>query len=61
MRPYHPSDGGADPGREKAPAEVAAQAEWIAKLMAEGRKCEKCGREKQAHSRLKGWFCLQCG
>lgn len=65
MRPYHPSDGGADPGREPSPEEVRKRvAELLAEIEAEeskygpGLRCPKCGGQ-MAHYRLSGYQCMR--
>jgi hypothetical protein len=65
MRPYHPSDGGADLGRELTVEEIRAKAAAILKEMDEeevqhgpGLCCPKCGGQ-MAHYRLYGYRCIR--
>lgn len=64
-RPYHPSDGGADPGREPTVEEIRQRAAAILKEMDEeetkhgpGLRCPKCGG-LMVHYRLHGYRCLR--
>jgi tRNA(Ile2) C34 agmatinyltransferase TiaS len=66
-RPYHPSDGGADPGRELTAEEIRRRA---ARLLEEmdvtgieerrygGLRCPKCGGVMM-HTRLAGYRCVR--
>lgn len=62
-RPYHPSDGGADLGREPMREEIIKAGQTLSqridKLLAEmpqGRQCPKCGFA-MVHYRLYGYRC----
>jgi len=64
-RPYHPSDGGADPGREPTPEEIKLKATEILKGMdakeptrGPGLRCPKCGSQL-VHTRLHGYQCAR--